>query len=71
MKDRSSNPVNAREGVLRDEISFWRDYIERCDSLSDAPVPARAYEALELAERKLMWHLATQDDAPRLRRRNH
>jgi len=71
MKDRSSNPVKYREGLLREEVSFWLDYIERCGRLCDLPVPTRACEALEMAEQKLLWHLATQDSVSGLQRRNH
>ena len=50
------------EPLLREEIEFWKDYINYCLSHNSKSVPQRAYAALKLAEVKLSLVLTTEDD---------
>jgi len=47
------------EKQLRDEITFWREYIDRNLGQQDRLIP-RMYEALDFAEQRLATYLACQ-----------
>lgn len=42
------------ESLLCEEIAFWRGYIQQCKTDGDVAVPERAFDALALAEQKLL-----------------
>lgn len=52
--------LGSMESLLRDEIVFWRDYIQQYKANGDVAVPERAFDALALAEMKLSLVQARQ-----------
>ncbi len=60
--DETAGAFGSLELALRGEIAFWRDYIQRSKVGGESSVPQRAFDALALAEQKLLLLQTTDVD---------
>ena len=62
--------MDLNEKKIREEIAFWKDFIEKWKAFSTEPAHRMAVESLAQAEKKLQCYLLAQD-IQRTRQENH
>ena len=70
-KDEITEAFGSLERLLTEEVAFWRKYIEHCKFYGNGSVPHRSFDALKLAEEKLLRLQTTQDNGNDAKRHVH
>ena len=58
--ERHALNTNSDEATLREEVDFWRRFIEHWERVNSSPPHPRMLEALAYAEHKLRTHLESK-----------